>query len=85
MNYKGILFFLGINSYFITFFSFINILYSYYFKFLLNINSYLITLIISILLGFIFYKIGKNHYKNTSITDQILFVILSYSFTPVLI
>ena len=85
MNYKCILFFLGINSYFITFFSFINILYSYYFKFLLNINSYLITLIISILLGFIFYKIGKNHYKNTSITDQILFVILSYSFTPVLI
>tara|TARA_Y100000590_G_scaffold469852_1_gene660162 strand:+ start:3412 stop:4833 length:1422 start_codon:yes stop_codon:yes gene_type:complete len=85
MNYKAILFFLGIYSLFITFFSFLNILYSIYFNFILDLNSYLITLIISLLIGVLFFFIGLQHNKNISINGQIIFIILSYLFLPLLI
>ena len=85
MNYKGILFFLGIYSLFISFFSFLNILYSNYFNFSLDLNSYLITLIISLTIGIFFYFLGKNYNKNISLSDQIILIILSFIFLPLLI
>jgi len=47
MNYKSILFFLGIFSLLISLFSVLNILYSIYFDFIIDLNSYLITFLIS--------------------------------------
>ncbi len=85
MNYKGIIFFLGVYSFFISFFSFINILYSIYFNFVLDLYSYIITLLVSLFTGFLFYFIGRKHYKNISLSDQIAFIIISFVLMPALI
>ena len=85
MNYKGILFYLGIYSLFVSFFSILNILYSVYFNFILDLNSYVITLIISLIVGLSFCFVGRAQHKNISLSDQILFIILSFVFIPLLI
>ena len=85
MNYKGILFFLGINSLFVSFFSFLNILYSIYFDFVLDLNSYIISLVISLVIGIVFCLLGQKYSKNISLSDQILLIILSFAFIPLLI
>ena len=85
MNYKSILFFLGINSLFVSFLSILNILYSIYFDFILDLNSYLITLVISLTIGSFFWYIGRNSSKNVSLVDQITFIVLSFLFLPLLL
>tara|TARA_B100000029_G_scaffold82915_2_gene73925 strand:- start:5750 stop:7171 length:1422 start_codon:yes stop_codon:yes gene_type:complete len=85
MNYKGISFFLGIYSLFISFFSFLNILYSNYFNFVLDLDSYIVTLVISLIIGCTFCLLGKNNSKNITISDQIILIVLSYIFLPILI
>ena len=77
MNYKGILFFLGIYSLFISFFSFLNILYSYYFHSISNLNSYIICLIASIFFGLCFCLFGRKNNKNISLSDQIILILLT--------
>ena len=85
MNYKGILFFLGVYSLFVSFFSFLNILYSIYFNFVLDLNSYVISLIISLIVGTLFCLYGRKYNKNISLSDQIILIILSFIFIPILI
>ena len=85
MNYKGIVFFLGIYSLFVSFFSILNILYSIYFNFILDLNSYVITLIVSLIVGLSFCFVGRGQHKNISLSDQIAFIILSFVFIPLLI
>ena len=85
MNYKSILFFLGIFSLLVSLFSILNILYSFYFDFIIDINSYLITFIISLAIGFLFRYIGRHYSKNFTLTDQIIFIVLSFLFIPLLI
>jgi len=85
MNYKSVLFFLGIYTLLVSIFSVLNILYSIYFDFIIDLNSYLITLIISLVLGSFFCYIGKSFSKNISLTDQIIFIVLSFFFIPFLI
>ena len=85
MNYKGILFFFGIYSLFVSFFSILNILYSIYFNFILDLHSYTISLTISLIIGSFFCYVGLGHHKNISLSDQIAFIILSYIFMPLLI
>ena len=85
MNYKGILFFLGIYTLLVSFFSIINIFYSIYFDFIIGLNLYLITFSVSPVLGFLFYFIGRNHRKSIILTDQIIFILLSFILLPLLI
>ena len=85
MNYKSILFFLGIYSLFVSFFSILNILYSIYFDFILDLNSYLITLVISLVVGSLFCYVGHRHSKNISLNAQIMIIVLSFIFIPLLI
>ena len=85
MNYKGILFFLGVYFIFFSFFSILNILYSFYFDFIIDLNSYLITFVLSLLLGSLFYYIGRNHNKDISLTDQIILILLSFFIIPFII
>ena len=85
MNYKGILFFLGVFTLILSLFSFVNIFYSVYFDFIISLNSYLITFSISFLLGVFFYFLGRNYSKDISLTDQIIFILLSFILIPVLI
>ena len=85
MNYKGILFFLGIYSLLVSFFAILNIFYSIYFDFIIGLNSYLVTFSISLILGCLFYYVGRNYSKNISLIDQIIFILLSFLTIPFLI
>jgi len=85
MNYKAILFFLGINTLLVSLLAIINIFYSIYFDFIIGLDSYLITFSISFLAGILFYFIGRNHCKDIVLTDQIFFILLSFLLIPVLI
>ena len=85
MNYKSILFFLGIFSLLVSFFSFLNIIYSIYFNFSLDLTSYIFTLTLSLFLGFLFSFIGRKHSKDLSINTQIGFIVISFIYIPLLI
>ena len=68
----------------VSIFSFFNIIYSYYFNFFLNLNTYYISLISSLLISILFYKIKTNPNK-PSIFEKILTVILGYILLPIIL
>ena len=68
----------------ISIFSFLNIIYSYYFNLYLNLNTYYFSLIISGIVGIIFYKI-KTDSKKPSIFEKILTVLLGYILMPLIL
>ena len=68
----------------ISFFSFFNIIYSYYFNLYLNLNTYYISLISSLIIGVIFYKVRETNLK-PSIFEKILTVLFGYILLPVIL
>ena len=82
MNYKSVLFYLGINLLLVSFFSILNIIYSIYFDFILDLNSYLLTLITSFIFGFVFCYVGRNSSKNINLVDQLVFILSSFILIP---
>ena len=66
----------------ISLFSFLNIIYSYYFNLYLNLNTYYFSLIISSVIGLIFYKIKTSETKST-IFEKIATVLLGYFLMPI--
>ena len=68
----------------ISFFSFFNIIYSYYFNLYLNLNTYYFSLIISGVIGIIFYKI-KTDIKKPTIFEKISTVLLGYVLMPLIL
>ena len=68
----------------ISVFSFLNIIYSYYFNLYLNLNTYYFSLVISALIGFLFYKIDTLDKKPT-IFEKILTVLLGYFVMPLVL
>ena len=81
----------GIQIKFLSFFfglvsilSFFNIIYSYYLNLYLNLETYYISLIVSILIAFLFYKFDRTNDK-PSIFDKILTVFLGYLLLPIIL
>ncbi len=68
----------------ISVFSFLNIIYSYYFNLYLNLNTYYFSLVISGLISFLFYKIDTSEKKPT-IFEKILTVLLGYFIMPIVL
>ncbi len=68
----------------VSIFSFFNIIYSYYFNLYLNLNTYYSSLIISGLIGIIFYNL-KHSKKKPSIFEKILTVLLGYILIPLVL
>ena len=68
----------------ISFFSFLNIIYSYYFNLYLNLNTYYFSLIVSAVIGLFFYKI-KTSEKKSTIFEKILTVLLGYVLMPLVL
>ena len=68
----------------ISVFSFINIIYSYYFNLYLNLNTYYLTLIVSLLIGIFFYKLKRSKQKPT-IFEKIIIVLLGYILMPLIL
>ncbi len=76
--------YLGFFFILISIFSFLNIIYSYYFNLYLNLNTYYFSLIISAVIGIIFYKV-KTDSKKPSIFEKILTVLLGYFLMPLIL
>jgi len=68
----------------VSVFSFINIIYSYYFNLYLNLNTYYISLFSSLSIGLLFYKI-KEIDRKPSIFEKILTVFLGYILIPTIL
>ena len=68
----------------ISILSFFNVIYSYYLNLYLNLNTYYISLISSLIIAFIFYKIEKKNIK-TSIFDKILTIFFGYITIPLVL
>ncbi len=68
----------------ISVFSFLNVIYSYYFNLYLNLNTYYFSLLPSLIIGLIFYKI-KEVDKKPSIFEKILTVLLGYILIPIIL
>jgi trk system potassium uptake protein TrkH len=68
----------------VSVFSFLNIIYSYYFNLYLNLNTYYFSLFSSLFIGLIFYKI-KDINKKPSIFEKILTVFLGYVLLPIIL
>ncbi len=82
---------LGIQIRYLSFFfglvsilSFFNIIYSYYFNLYLNLDTYYFTLVISLFISILFYKI-KIPEKKINIFNKILTVFLGYLFLPLIL
>ena len=67
------------------FFSFINILYSYYFNIFLSVDTYTITLSISLILGFILIFFQKLKLSRVTFYEKILTITFGYFFLPIII
>ena len=68
----------------ISFFSFLNIIYSYYFNLYLNLNTYYFCFIVSAVIGLFFYKL-KTSKKKSTIFEKILTVLLGYFLMPLVL
>ena len=76
--------YLGVFSLFTSLFSFLNIIYCYYFKLYLNINSFIFILLVSLLIGsLILFR--KKDLKKVTIYQKILTVLLGYICIPILL
>ena len=78
MRIKSCLYFLGIGCFPISFLCLLNVFYSLHFDNFSNINSYTATLFLSLITGFIFFKIGKNFKDDITAYEQIFLVLLVY-------
>ena len=68
----------------VSIFSFLNIIYSYYFNLYLNLNTYYLSLFSSLFIALIFYKV-KETAKKPSIFEKILTVFLGYILLPLIL
>ena len=84
MNIFGLKYF-GIFFLIISFFSFFNIIYSYYFNLLNNLNSYIVTFIVTLIIGFFFVIFKKYKYEKITLFERILIVLIGYVFLPIAI
>ena len=85
MNFKGISFYLSLFCFPISFLAFINILYASYFDYFLSIDTYFTTLLVSLIIGLVFFYYGKNSKKNINFFEQLILVLFSYFLTSTLI
>jgi len=83
MSYFSLIY-LGGFALIISVFSFLNIIYSYYFNLYLNLDTYIYTLILSLLLGLVFLFKKKDNFK-INIYHKILTVLSGYLLLPLII
>ena len=85
MNLRGISFYLSLFCFPVSFLAFINILYASYFDYFLSIDTYFTTLLISLIIGFVFFYYGKKAKKNINFFEQLILVISTYFIASLLI
>ena len=75
----------GIFFLIIGFFSFFNIIYSYYFDILNNLNNYIFTFFLTLFIGLFLVTFKKYKFKKISLFERILIVLTGYFVLPVFI
>ncbi len=78
MNYKAIIFYLGLFIFPLSGMSFLNILYSTYFDYFLSIDSYTVTFFLTLVVGSFFCFYGKKSVKKINFYEQLLLIVLVY-------
>ena len=76
LKYFGIFFLI------ISFFSFFNIIYSYYFNLLNNLGSYILTFAITLIIGLFFIIFKKYKFEKINLFERILIVLVGYLILP---
>ncbi len=76
LKYFGIFFLI------ISFFSFFNIIYSYYFNLLNNLSSYIFTFSITLIIGLFLILFKKYKYEKINLFERILIVLTGYLILP---
>ena len=84
MNIFGLKYF-GIFFLIISFFSFFNIIYSYYFDLLNNLNNYILTFTLTLILGLFLILFKRYKYEKINLFDRILIVLTGYFILPLVI
>jgi len=79
LKYFGIFFLL------ISFFSFFNIIYSYYFNLLNNLGNYILTFAITLIIGLFFIIFKKYKFEKINLFERILIVLIGYLILPSII
>ena len=83
--FRSISLYLGIYSMFISAFSLICILFSYYFIFLLNVKAYLTCFFVSLFFGLFFIYLRNKDVEKVNFFGKLLLVIIGYFYFPILI
>ena len=84
MNIFGLKYF-GIFFLIISFFSFFNIIYSYYFNLLNNLNNYILTFTLTLIIGLFLILFKKYKYEKINLFERILIVLIGYLILPMVI
>ena len=79
LRYFGIFFLV------ISFFSFCNIIYSYYFNLLNNLSNYIFTFTITLIIGLFLILFKKYKYEKIKLFERILIVLIGYLILPIAI
>ena len=79
LKYFGIFFLV------ISFFSFFNIIYSYYFNILNNLSNYIFTFTITLIIGLFFILFKKYKFEKINLFERILIVFVGYIILPIAI
>ena len=79
LKYFGIFFLI------ISFFSFFNIIYSYYLNLLNNLNTYILTFSLTLIIGLFLILFQKYKYEKINLFERILTVLIGYVVLPVAI
>ncbi len=80
LRVKYLSFFFGL----ISILSFFNVIYSYYFNLYLNLNAYYFSLVSSLIIALLFYKL-ENTKEKTSIFEKILTIFFGYLILPIIL
>ena len=80
LQFRYLSFFFGL----ISILSFFNIIYSYYLNLYLNLNTYYYSLITSLIISILFFRINIS-FKKQSIFDKIFTVLLGYILLPLIL
>ncbi len=79
LKYFGIFFLV------ISFFSFFNIIYSYYFNLLTNLSNYFLTFGITFIIGLFLIIFKKHKYEKINLFERIVIVLIGYLILPITI
>jgi len=69
----------------ISFFSFFNIIYSYYFNLLNNLSNYIFTFTITMIIGLFLVLFKKYKFEKINLFERILIVLIGYIILPIVI